>query len=278
VSNVTQRHIRLTKDLRAAREQRNVLVLRPGRAAQLVESPRPVTIVVVGVGFRCSSARHGSATRYPPMSHVPPIHTEFDAVLTTTRSVRLRMDLTRPVPREVIEQCVEIARQAPSGGNRQDWRFLAVDEEPLKRAVGDIYHDCFVAHYGTTAGETLDAGRLAHDVAESAHHLAVNLHRVPAILVPYRLATCPAARSAQASFWASILPAAWSFMLAARSRGLVTALTTRALDNEAVLADVLGIDYPEATIAGLIAVGYPDHQRFSPARRGPLSEVMAWNS
>jgi len=207
----------------------------------------------------------------------PPIHTDVDTVLTTTRSVRRRMDFDRPVERALVEQCLELALQAPSGGNRQDWIYVAVDNPAQRAALAEIYRASFRARYGERSAPTVAGQQLPGPVSESAHFLADHLSRVPVIVVPARSAVAPTERAGQASFWASILPAAWSFMLAARSRGLVTSYTARGLDRETELADVLGLPYPEVTQAGLIAVGHPDTQSFNPARRRPLAGVLSWN-
>jgi nitroreductase len=205
------------------------------------------------------------------------VHHDIDHILTTTRTVRRRLDLDRAVDRRLVEECVDLALQAPSGANRQDWRFIAIDEPATKGAVADIYRESFLQHYGTAQAPSQAGARLGDAVAGSARHLADNLHRVPVIVVPYRLASAPDTRAAQASFWASILPAAWSFMLAARSRGLVTAYTARGLDREQDLAAALGLAHPSVTQAGLIAVAFPDKQDFRPAKREPLSTVLRWN-
>jgi nitroreductase len=205
------------------------------------------------------------------------IHWDVDLVLTTTRSVRKRMDLDRPVDRRIIETCIELALQAPSGADRQDWSFIAIDDPELRHRLAEIYRDGFVAQYGTRTSPS-DAGRrLPAGVADSAHFLAENLARVPVLVIPARAAAAPIARAGQASFWASILPAAWSFMLAARSRALVTSYTARGLDREAEIATLLGVDYPGITQAGLIAVAHPDAQDFRPARRRPARDVLRWN-
>jgi nitroreductase len=206
------------------------------------------------------------------------LHPDVDHVLTTTRSVRRRLDFDRPVDRATVEECLSIALQAPSGASRQDWRFVAVDEPSVRAELARVYRATFLAHYGegialSEAGLTLPPG-----VSASARHLADNFARVPVVVVPYRLAPTPTTRAGQASFWASILPAAWSFMLAARSRGLATSYVARGLDREQELAELLGIPYPDATQAGMIAVAQPDRQDFRPARRQELSAVMRWNS
>jgi nitroreductase len=207
----------------------------------------------------------------------PARHASVDVVLTTTRSVRRRLDLERPVDRSLIETCLELALQAPSGADRQDWGFVAIDDPDLKQVVAEVYRAAFHGHYGDPSAPSEAGRRLAAGVRDSAHHLAEIMHRVPVLVVPYRQAVAPSARAGQASYWASILPAAWSFMLAARSRGLVTAYTARGCDREAELAAALGISYPAATQAGIIVVAHPDRQDFRPARRRPVEAVLRWN-
>jgi nitroreductase len=206
------------------------------------------------------------------------VHADVDAVLTTTRSVRRRIDFSRTVDRALIEECLELALQAPSGANRQDWRYIAIDDGGQRAAVADVYRACFRDHYGDRDKPSAAGKALPSAVFESAQFLADKLQDVPVIVVPARSAVAPTRRSDQASFWASILPAAWSFMLAARSRGLVTSYTARGLDREADLAAVLGLPFPEVTQAGLIAVGHPDTQSFKPAKRCPLGDVLTWNT
>ncbi|MGI5129854.1 nitroreductase family protein [Pseudonocardia sp. CA-107938] len=205
------------------------------------------------------------------------MHSDIDLVLTTTRSVRKRMDLDRPVDRDVVEECLDLALQAPSGANRQDWAFVAVDDPAVKAGVSAVYRAAFVDHYGTRSRPSAAGERLPKGVWESAHQLADTMHRVPVLMIPVRHSVPPQERAGQASWWASILPAAWSFMLAARSRGLVTSYTARGCDREQELAEVLGLEYPGTTQAGIIAVGHPDHQVFRAARRRPLAEVLRWN-
>ncbi len=211
------------------------------------------------------------------MSHDGVLHPDIDVVLTTTRSVRKRMDYTRPVDRTLVESCLELALQAPSGANRQDWRFLAVDEPALKKSIGEVYLRAFTGHYGEADDPTAAGSRLPEAVAESAREGARGMAEAPVLVIPYRESPAPTQRKDQASWWASILPAAWSFMLAARSRGLVTSYTARGLDLEAELAGLLAIPYPEMTQAGIIAVGHPDRQDFKLAQRRPLADVMRWN-
>jgi nitroreductase len=201
-----------------------------------------------------------------------------DEVLTTTRAVRKRLDLERPVPREVLVECVDIAHQSPSGSNTQRWRWVFVDDPAKKLALAEIYRKRFFA-YAVASGKP--ASEQANDVIqESATYLAENLERVPVLVIPLladRMTdSTPVAR--QASRWGSILPAVWSFMLALRERGLGSAWTTMHLPDEREVAELLDIPYDDYTQAGLFPVAYTVGTDFKLAKRPPASEVIRWNS
>ena len=208
-----------------------------------------------------------------------------DALLTTTRAVRKRLDFDRPVERAVIEECLEIALQAPTGGNRQQWHFVVVTDAAKRRAIADLYRKSWAVYLtSATAAPNLhydDPTREAvqQRVGDSAQYLADNLERVPVFLIPCfngRVDGQPSA--AQAGTWGSILPAAWSFMLAARTRGLGTAWTTLHLRHEREAASILGIPYDQVTQAALIPVAYTRGGDFKPAHREPLAKVAHWDS
>ncbi|GAA3619366.1 nitroreductase family protein [Nonomuraea rosea] len=205
-----------------------------------------------------------------------------DELLTTTRAVRKRLDLTRPVPRELIEQCVDVAMQAPTGRNRQRWHFLVVTEPAQRRAVADI----FLRALPLAAGQPLtgqDLRRMNHHpgsmdrIFDGLRHLADNIHRVPAFVIPAvegRTDRAPVA--VQAGAWGSILPAMWSFMLAARARGLGTVWTTAQGPLEKELAQVLGVPYDEVMLAAFVPLAYTIGTEFKPARRIPREQVLHW--
>lgn len=200
-----------------------------------------------------------------------------DELLTTTRSVRKRLDLTRDVPLELVRECLEIALQAPSGSNRQGWHWMVVTDPGLRRAVGDVYRravDDYVAAPGY-------AGRLFQDdperaavqrrIGESVEYLGRHLGDAPVLVIPCLTAPRLSGGS-QAGLWGSLLPAAWSYMLAARARGLGTAWTTLHLAHEQEVADLLGI--PAGVRQGaLIPTAYCTGETFRPAPRQPLDEV-----
>jgi len=204
-------------------------------------------------------------------------------VLTTTRSVRKRLDFERPVPRELLLECVEVAVQAPTGGNRQGWQFVIVTDLDKRRAIGELYKKSFEIYAGSGRPhyERDDPRREQFPrVAISAQYLADRMHEVPAMLIPCiegRVDRPGVSNLEIAGAFGSILPAAWSFMLAARARGLATAWTTLHLRYEREAAELLGIPYDHYTQAALITVGFHTGGEFKPAERVPLDKLVHWD-
>ncbi len=205
-----------------------------------------------------------------------------DQVLSTTRAVRKRLDFDRPVPREVIMECLELAVQAPTGSNSQGWQWMFVEDDDKKRALRDLYAATFEP-YVNAPGRQFGADDLRtaqqESVKSSAQYLSDNFHRAPVLMVPLlegRLDGLDA--FAGASMWGSILPAVWSFMLAARERGLGTAWTTLHLPREREAADILGIPYERYTQAGLFPIAYTIGTDFKPAKRVDLAPLVHWNT
>lgn len=203
-----------------------------------------------------------------------------DALLSTTRAVRKRLDLTREVPPEVIRECLELAIQAPTGSNRQGWRWIVVRDAVTRRALAEIYRkgagDYLEESYRTAMAE----GR-AQDarVFDSARYLAEHLEEVPVHVIPCidisHLPEDPP-RHAWAGLMGSIMPAVWSFQLALRARGLGSVFTTLHLNFEAEAAALL--DIPENVMqTGLLPVAYTLGTEFEPGRRRPLDEVLHWD-
>ncbi len=206
-----------------------------------------------------------------------------DELLTTTRSVRKRLDLERPVPRDVIERCIEIALQAPTGSNAQGWHFVVVTDPAKRRALGDLYRKAFDVYASTNAyrpsfPEGDPRAEQYPRVYDSALHLAEHLHEVPVHVIPCVEGRVEAAGVvAQASVYGSILPAAWSFMLALRARGFGSAWTTLHLIHEKEAAGILGI--PEhVTQAALLPVAWVKRGSFRPAKRLPAAERTYWDT
>ncbi len=205
-----------------------------------------------------------------------------DEVLATTRAVRKRLDFDKPVSREVIEECLQLALQAPTGSNTQGWQWVFVTDSAKKQALADIYAKNFALYRNLASATTFEEGDLRGEqkdrVTDSAQYLADNFHRVPVLMIPCIAGNLEGVPSfVGASMWGSILPAVWSFMLAARERGLGTAWTTIHLMNggEKQAADLLGI--PDGvTQAGLFPVAHTIGTDFKPAKRLPLAPITHW--
>lgn len=204
-----------------------------------------------------------------------------DEVLTTTRSVRKRLDLDKPVPREVLLECLELALQAPTGSNVQGWQWVFVEDADKKKALADIYRSNAASYLDTPKPEHGDIRDEQNPrVIESAKYLNEHFHEVPVLLVPCREGRVDGAPSGEsASFWGSLLPAAWSFMLALRSRGLGSAWTTLHLwgEGERQAADVLGIPFDQYSQGGLFPIAYTKGTDFRPAKRLPAEQVVRWD-
>lgn len=206
-----------------------------------------------------------------------------DEVLTTTRSVRKRLDFDRPVDRATVEECLEIALQAPTGANRQGWHWVVVEDAGKKQAIADVYRANFDEYRSAPPPSYAEGDTRAErsdKVRDSAGYLADNFHRAPMLLIPClwsRLDGLPVVQAAGA--WGSLLPAVWSFMLALRDRGLGSAWTTIHLmnDGERAVADVLGIPFAEVTQAGLFPIAYTIGTDFKPAKREPLAKIVHWD-
>jgi nitroreductase len=208
---------------------------------------------------------------------------DAQTVLTTTRSVRKRLDFERPVPRELLLECLEVAVQAPTGSNSQGWQFVIVTDAEKRRAIGEFYRESWYAYASSRvpryAADDPRREQLPR-VASSAQYLADHMPEVPAMVIPCiegRLDRPGASNQDMAGLYGSILPAAWSFMLAARDRGLVGAWTSLHLKYEREVADLLDIPYERYTQAALITVGFSTGGDFKPAQRIPLETIVHWD-
>lgn len=205
-----------------------------------------------------------------------------DELLSTTRSVRKRLDLTRPVEPQLLRECIELATQAPTGGNNQGWHFVVVTDEDKRRQLAAWYAAAFAVMYGDAEAAAArlpsdDAGYVAttRRVISSAQYLADHLAEVPVHVIPCiegRTDQLPVAW--QAAIWGSLLPAVWSFMLAARARGLGTCWTTLHLAEEKAAAELLGI--PDTVMQGaLIPVAHLlGGTDFKPGARRDLDRII----
>ncbi|MFB7944133.1 nitroreductase family protein [Kitasatospora phosalacinea] len=206
-----------------------------------------------------------------------------DQLLSTTRAVRKRLDLDRPVARELIEQCVDLATQAPTGRNRQRWHFLVVTEAEQRLRVAELFRRALRTGGGAPPTARDRARMYAHPgsmerIYDGLNHLYENVHRVPAFVVPaVEGRTEGASVLDQSMTWGSILPAVWSFMLAARARGLGTVWTTAQGPLERELAEVLGVPHEEVMLAAFIPLAHTIGTDFKPARRIPREQVLHWD-
>lgn len=201
-----------------------------------------------------------------------------DELLTTTRTVRKRLDLTRPVPLELIKECLEIALQAPSGSNRQSWQWIVVTDPDQRRRIGDVYRKATREYTesrhaaGKLFADDPDRAPVQQRVGSSVAYLGEHMGDVPVLLLPCLRATKLGAGN-QAGFWGSLLPAAWSYALAARARGLGTAWTTLHLAYEHEVSEILELP-ADVHQAALIPTAYYIGETFAPAPRQPLDEVL----
>lgn len=212
------------------------------------------------------------------------LNLSVDEVLTTTRAVRKRLDLRRAVPRAVLLECLELALQAPTGSNSQLWHWVFVEDAGKKKALSELYRAAAEPYIDAIPdapyGDVRD-GRMPA-IISSARYLNAHLHEVPVLLIP-----CLEGKpddvdhipGGTASFWGSLLPAVWSFMLALRSRGLGSAWTTFHLvgEGEKRAAEILGIPHEKYCQAGLFPIAYTTGVNFRPAQRVPAKEVTHWD-
>ena len=199
-----------------------------------------------------------------------------DELLTTTRAVRRRLDLDRPVPRELVLECVGVAQQAPTGGNSQGWGFVIVTDEAKRAKLAELYRrtgDDYLRKSADRA-KTEQTSR----VYNSAVYLSEVLDRVPVHVIPVIHGRVDNQPNMMASgLYGSIIPAAWSFMLAARARGLGSAWTTLHLFHEQEAAELLGIPDDHTQVA-LIPLAYYTGDTFSPADRPPPDTITHWDT
>lgn len=204
-----------------------------------------------------------------------------DELLTTTRAVRKRLDLSRPVERDIVEECISIGLQAPSGSNRQAWQWVPVDDPAAKSRLAELYREVFDAYEprsaGYVTGDTRADRRSA--VTASSVHLRDHLHEVPVLLVVFQEGRVEElSLGSQPGFWGSVVPAIWSFMLALRARGLGSTWTTMTCRRPKEVAEVLGVPHDSYTQIGLFPLAYTIGTDFKPAARLDPSSVIHWNS
>jgi nitroreductase len=205
-------------------------------------------------------------------------HATVDHLLTTTRAVRRRLDLGRPVEPELIEECLRLAIQAPTGGNSQGWRWIVVTDPEKRAALADAYRRSWEPYIAASRAAAPNADEQQRRVQDSASYLADHLHEVPVHVIPciYARGITGSALVEWAGVFGSIYPAVWSFQLALRSRGLGSAFTTLHLPFAEETAALL--DIPDGVLqTALIPVAYFTGDDFQPAKRRPVEQVTYWN-
>lgn len=201
---------------------------------------------------------------------------ETDRLLSTTRAVRRRLDLDRPVDRAVIIDCIRLSQQAPTGSNDQGWRWVIVTEPALRAEIARLYAEAGRAYLESAASGASDPQ--TRRVYESALALTDVLADVPVHAIPcIRRRFDGAPNGVAASAYGSILPAAWSFALALRARGLGSVWTTLHLFKEREVADLLGIPYDEVTQVALLPVAHTVGTDFRPAARPPAETITSFD-
>lgn len=204
-----------------------------------------------------------------------------DYILETTRSVRKRLDLTREVPRDIVERCLDIAIQAPTGSNQQGWKWLIVTDADKKARIAEYYKRSWYEYAGVATRsdvESVEPSAQMKRVISSARYLADHMGEVPLMIFPcVRGRARDASPGANAGLYGSIIPAAWSLMLALRARGIGAAWTTLHLSYERECNDILGIpaDY---TTAALLPAGYFTGETFRKADRVAAAQLTYWES
>jgi nitroreductase len=199
-----------------------------------------------------------------------------DELLSTTRAVRRRLDLARPVDREVILECLQLATQAPTASNAQDWRWLVITDADKRAAIAEIYRGIGAEHLAQAARTASDPQ--TRRVYQNALALTETLAKVPVHVIPCLEGRFDSSNQlATASAWASIIPAGWSFLLALRSRGLGSVWTTMHLAKEREVGELLGIP-ATVTQAALFPVAYTIGTDFRPAVRPPAETITFWNT
>jgi nitroreductase len=205
-----------------------------------------------------------------------------DELLTTTRAVRKRLDLARPVERELIEECLQVAQQAPTQSNMQNWRFVVVTDPETRAGLADVFRRGLQEYLELPFAVSEPTGDPAVDatnarILDSLGYLVEHLHEVPVHVIPCIGRQPYEGNPFDSAWWGSIAPAAWSFMLAARARGLGSVWTSLHLFFEQDAADLLGIPYDDVMQAALIPVAHTIGTDFRPGTRNPIETFASWD-
>jgi nitroreductase len=204
---------------------------------------------------------------------------DLDEALTTTRAVRRKLDLDRPVPDSVITECLRLAIQAPTPGNSQNWRWLVIRDQAVKSEIAKLFREVGEDYLRRTIeplGDYANEPRIARNIASGRHLLEV-IDQVPVFVIPCLLGRPQGGNPALSAFYGGIFPAVWSFQVALRSRGLGSTLTSYHLQREEEAARILGIPQ-DVTQVGLLPVAYTTTTTFKPAPRVPVEEITYFDT
>ena len=221
--------------------------------------------------------------------HLPRLELTPDELLTTTRAVRKRLDFDRPVPDDLVRECVEIAMQSPSGSNNMTMNFVVVRDATKRQAIGDVYRQCYAQYKGWDGIYigSIDKGEESANAqqrrsADSADFLGQHMGDAPVLVIAcnvgLRTEAVQGAGMMAASAMGNVLPAMWSFMLAARARGLGTAWTTVHLMMEQAVADIVGIPFDTVQQVCLSPLAFTRGTDFKPAARPPADSIIHWDT
>lgn len=218
----------------------------------------------------------------PPLNpHVPARYdaanadlSSIDGVLSTTRSVRFRLDLERDLDNELILDCIDVAEQGPGGGNQSSRRWLIIRDPAQKQAVSDIYLEAAGRWMIEARDQLAGSDHPNAPTMRSAAHLAEHLAEVPAIVIPCIWGIHD--DSKKPGLFDSVLQSGWSFCLAARARGLATAWTTAVLSKEEELRELL--DIPDGvTPVALLPVAWSKGTEFASVPRRRANEICYYD-
>jgi nitroreductase len=209
-----------------------------------------------------------------------------DQLLSTTRAVRKRLDFSRPVPDELIRECVSVAMQSPSGSNNMTMQFVIVKDPAKRKAIGDVYKQCYSIYQSMDGvyirsidkGEA-DANAQQQRSADSADYLGEHMGDAPALVIACNMGVRADGTPGMmtSSLMGNVLPAMWSFMLAARARGLGTAWTTVHLMMEQQVADILGIPFETVQQVCLSPLAFTKGTDFKAAARPSADSIIHWD-
>ena len=192
-----------------------------------------------------------------------------DRLLTTTRAVRKRLDLEREVSDKLIFECIDLAEQAPTGGNDASRRWMVIRDQDTKNELGRLY-----AEVGTlfinARGRLDGTGHPKERVVSSGAYLVENFSKAPVLVMCAIWGIHD--NSGQPGLFDSAIPSAWSFNLALRSRGLGTAYATMLNNKSNEVVELLGIPSGVTTLV-CFPVAYTIGHDFSPAPRRPASDI-----